>query len=113
MEQNGVETEISVIIPVYNVADYLDVCMESIVAQTYTDMEILLINDGSTDSSADRCREWQQKDERIRFVDKANEGVAATRNLGVQLTKGKYIAFVDPDDWLERDYMEKLHSRLE
>ena len=107
------EPMISVILPVYNVGEYLDVCMDSLERQTFSDMEILLINDGSTDDSADRCRSWAQKDDRIRFIDKENEGVAATRNLGVQEARGKYLAFVDPDDWLDPTYMEKLCARLE
>ena len=75
---------ISVIIPVYNVGAYLDICLENIERQTFLDMEILLINDGSTDDSADRCRRWAENDSRIRFIDKQNEGVAASRNLGVR-----------------------------
>ena len=107
------EPMISVILPVYNVGEYLDVCMDSLEGQTFSDMEILLINDGSTDDSAERCRSWAQKDDRIRFIDKENEGVAATRNLGVREARGKYLAFVDPDDWLDPTYMEKLCTRLE
>lgn len=105
--------EISVILPVYNVEDYVDVCMESLVRQTYGNMEILLINDGSTDASAEKCAAWRDRDPRVVFIDKKNEGVAATRNLGVQMARGKYLAFVDPDDWLDLSYMEKLHTRLE
>ena len=105
--------EISVILPVYNVGEYLEPCMESLEAQTFPDMEILLINDGSTDDSPERCRRWAERDRRVRFIDKENEGVAATRNLGVRLARGTYLAFVDPDDWLDPTYMEKLHHRLE
>ena len=104
---------VSLILPVYNVADYLDRCMESVVSQTYRNLEILLINDGSTDSSAEKCREWERKDPRIVFIDKENEGVAKTRNLGVDLAKGEVLGFVDPDDWLEPDYVEKLLSRMQ
>ena len=107
------EPEISVIIPVYNIGEYLDICMETIRDQSFPDMEILLINDGSTDDSAQRCREWARRDLRIRFTDKKNEGVAVSRNLGVSMARGKYIAFVDPDDWLDLTYMEKLHDALE
>ena len=105
--------EVSVILPVYNVGEYLDICMESLERQTFRDFEALLINDGSTDDSAVRCRVWAEKDGRIRFIDKKNEGVSATRNLGVRLARGKYLAFVDPDDWLEPAYLEKLRDRLE
>ena len=105
--------EISVIVPVYNVGACLDECMETLTQQTFGDMEILLLNDGSTDDSPERCRAWAQRDERIRLIDKPNEGVAATRNRGVLEARGKYIAFVDPDDWLDLTYMEKLYRRLE
>ena len=105
--------EVSVILPVYNVGEYLDVCMESLKRQTFRDYEALLINDGSTDDSADRCRAWAEKDGRVRFIDKENEGVSETRNLGVRLARGKYLAFVDPDDWLDPAYLEKLHDCLE
>ena len=99
---------ISVIIPVYNVENYIDQCLESEVSQTYDDLEILLINDGSADDSASFCREWAKKDKRIIFIDKKNEGVSASRNMGIDLAKGEYIAFVDPDDWLDQRYFEKL-----
>ncbi len=99
---------ISVILPVYNVGEYLEQCMESLAKQTCSDFEALLINDGSTDDSLARCEAWARRDARVRVVDKANEGVAATRNLGVRLARGEYIAFVDPDDWVEETYLEKL-----
>ncbi len=105
--------EISVIIPVYNIGEYLNVCMETVRDQTFPDMEILLINDGSTDDSPQLCRYWARRDLRIRYIDKKNEGVAASRNLGVSQARGKHIAFVDPDDWLDLTYMEKLHDALE
>ena len=105
--------EISVILPVYNIGAYLEPCMKSLQAQTFSDFEMLLINDGSTDDSAVRCRRWAERDGRVRFIDKENEGVAAARNLGVRLARGKYIAFVDPDDWLDPAYLEKLRAPLE
>ena len=113
MENEELCPEVSVILPVYNVGEYLDLCLESLEGQSFQNFEILLINDGSTDDSGDRCRRWAQKDSRIRYIEKENEGVAPTRNLGVRLAKGKYLAFVDPDDWVETDYLEKLYSRLE
>ena len=109
MEEKKVP-EISVIIPVYNVEDYIDTCMESLAAQTYTDFEVLLINDGSTDHSADHCRKWAEKDSRIRFIDKVNEGVSASRNLGIDEARGTYLSFIDPDDWVDSQYFEKLHE---
>ena len=111
MEHNA--PAVSVILPVYNVGAYLDICMESLLGQTFADFEALLIDDGSTDDSAARCRAWVEKDGRVRFVHKQNEGVAATRNLGVQLARGEYLAFVDPDDWLDSRYLEKLFNQLE
>ena len=113
MTHRGQQPEISVILPVYNVGAYLDLCMESLEEQTFPDMEILLINDGSTDDSSERCRSWAQRDSRVRYFEKENEGVAAARNLGAREARGKYLAFVDPDDWLAPTYLEKLHDRLE
>ena len=104
---------ISVIIPVYNVGSYLDACMQSVLSQTFPDFEILLINDGSTDGSAARCREWALKDGRIRLIEKENEGVSASRNLGIDLARGAFLAFLDPDDWIDSCYLEKLYAAAE
>ena len=103
---------VSVIMPVYNIGPYLDACMESLLAQTFTDFEALLINDGSTDDSPVRCRAWAARDERIRVIDQENAGVAAARNRGLKEAAGEYIAFVDPDDWLDAAYLEKLYRAL-
>ena len=81
---------ISVIIPVYNVEEYIDICLETVVNQTFQNLEILLINDGSTDGSSARCHAWAEKDSRIRVIDKENEGVAASRNRGIELASGEY-----------------------
>ena len=113
MKKEACSPKISVIIPVFNVGEFLDACMESLEQQTFKDFEILLINDGSTDNSGELCHIWAEKDSRIRCVDKDNEGVAVTRNLGVRLARGVYLAFVDPDDWLDPTYLEKLYVRLE
>ena len=104
---------ISVVMPVYNVANYLVQCMESLCAQTFGDFEVLLIDDGSTDGSGERCEEWAARDARFQCVRKANGGVSSCRNLGIQLARGKYLAFVDPDDWLDERYFEKLHAAAE
>ena len=104
---------VTLILPVYNVADYIDQCMETVTAQTYPDLEILLINDGSTDDSLRVLRKWEDADKRVRVIDKKNEGVAATRNLGVHEAKGTVIGFVDPDDWLDLSYVEKLLSKMQ
>ena len=103
---------ISVVIPVYNVGAYLDTCLESVLAQTFSSFEVLLINDGSTDDSSVRCRSWAKKDSRIRLIEKENEGVSASRNLGIDLAQGVYLAFLDPDDWIEKDYLEKLCAAI-
>lgn len=113
MAENRPIPEVSVIIPVYNIGEYLDLCMKSLEQQTFRDFEILLINDGSMDDSDERCRVWAEKDSRIRYINKENEGVAASRNLGVRMAKGKYLAFIDPDDWVDPSYLEKLYSCLE
>jgi len=100
--------EISVILPVYNVEEYMDQCLRSVTGQSMGRIEILLINDGSTDGSLAKCLEWERRDPRITVLDRANGGVASARNLGIEMARGEYLAFVDPDDWLEETYLEKL-----
>jgi glycosyltransferase involved in cell wall biosynthesis len=107
------EPEITVILPVYNVADYMDQCLATVTEQTLRQIEILLIDDGSTDKSLEKCWEWTWKDTRITVFHRENDGVASARNFGVLMARGKYIAFVDPDDWLEKDYLEKLWKAAE
>ena len=92
---------ISVIVPVYNVEKYLSECIESLIGQTYSDLEIILINDGSTDKSGDICDMYSRKDKRIHVIHKENGGNTSARKEGVKHSKGEYIAFVDADDWLE------------
>ncbi|MHB8064380.1 MAG: glycosyltransferase [Ruminiclostridium sp.] len=104
---------ISVVIPIYNVRDYLDRCIESVVNQTFQDLEIILINDGSTDGSDEKCLEWAKKDERIIYVSKKNEGLGPTRNLGIKRAKYDYIAFVDSDDWWDYTMLEKMYAKVE
>jgi len=103
---------VSIIVPVYNVENYMDECIISLVNQTYKNIEILLINDGSTDNSWEKCQEWHDKDERIRIFTKDNEGLGPTRNFGVKNAKGKWIAFADSDDWVEKNYIEKLYEAV-
>lgn len=112
-EKTKADPAVSVIVPVYNVEGYIDVCMESIVSQTLRDFEVLLINDGSDDGSPEKCRAWAARDPRIRLFDRENGGVAKARNFGVSEARGKYLAFVDPDDWLDPRYLELLYERLE
>lgn len=103
---------ISVIVPVYNTEKYLDACVESIVKQTYENIEILLLDDGSTDSSKEKCDSWAARDSRIRVIHKQNEGLAETRNRGLQEAKGKYIAWVDSDDYVSEKYLSALYEQL-
>ena len=104
-------TKISVIIPVYNVENYLKECLDSITNQTLKDMEIICIDDGSTDNSPDILKEYSKKDKRIKIITKENGGQATARNLGIKESQGEYIAFVDSDDFIEPTMMEKLYTK--
>ena len=106
------KTLISIIVPIYNVENYLRQCLDSIMNQTYQNFECLLINDGSPDNSADICREYVSKDSRFRYFEKENGGVSSARNLGIEHSKGEYITFIDSDDWVESDYVEILYDEL-
>lgn len=100
---------ISIIVPVYNVEKYIKRCVKSIMEQTYSNIEIILINDGSTDRSCEICHELEKEDERIRLIIKEkNEGVSSARNAGLKAAKGEYIAFIDSDDYVSKDYIEVL-----
>ncbi|MDE7432303.1 MAG: glycosyltransferase [Lachnospiraceae bacterium] len=99
---------ISVIVPVYNVEDYLEKCIESIIGQTYTDIEVILVNDGSTDGSGDICDKYSHMDKRIYVIHKENGGNTSARKEGIQHCHGDYIAFVDADDWLEPDMFQQM-----
>lgn len=105
-------SKVSVIVPIYNSESYLDECIVSILNQTYTDLEVILINDGSTDSSLDICKYYKSNDSRIVIIDKKNEGVASARNAGLNLATGKYVAFVDSDDVILNNLYEKLVGML-
>lgn len=99
--------KISVIVPVYNSEQYLEKCIESILSQTYSNFELLLINDGSTDGSGELCRRYET-DGRVKFYDRQNEGVSRTRNFGIKEATGKYLLFVDSDDYIESDMLMHL-----
>lgn len=99
---------ISVIIPVFNAESYLNRCLDTVLAQTYQELEILLINDGSTDHSGEICDEYASKDKRVKIIHKINSGVSATRNVGLANATGEYILFVDSDDYLEPGMVESL-----
>ena len=103
---------ISVIIPVYNVEQYLNRCVDSVINQTYKNLEIILIDDGSTDNSGKICDEYALKDNRIKIVHKQNAGVSSARNEGLKIAKGDYVGFVDSDDYIEKDMYEVLHNSL-
>lgn len=103
---------ISVIVPVYNVEDYLCKCLDSIVTQSYSMLEIILINDGSLDRSKDICEEYVAKDARIKLVSTRNQGVSAARNLGLSLAHGKYVTFVDGDDTIDRCYVSIMYAEI-
>lgn len=103
---------ISIVVPIYNVEKYLEQCLDSIVNQTYTNLEIILLNDGSKDSSGDICNRYAEKDSRVSVVHKDNEGVSKTRNKGIELSHGDYVMFVDSDDWLDLDMCEQLMNAI-
>ncbi|MGN0018457.1 MAG: glycosyltransferase [Candidatus Gastranaerophilaceae bacterium] len=102
--------KVSIIIPVYNVEQYLERCLETVINQTLKDIEIILVNDGSTDNSVDICNRYAQKDSRIKVVTRKNGGLSAARNTGLEHVSGEYIGFLDSDDWVDKDFYEKLYN---
>ena len=104
--------KITVIVPVYNVENYLNKCLDSLINQTYKNLEIIVINDGSTDNSGEICQEYAQKDNRITYVEQENGGLSDARNAGLERMTGSYVTFVDSDDWVEPNYVEVLHNKL-
>lgn len=104
---------ISVIVPVYNVAEYLDECLESIVNQTYRQLEILVVDDGSTDGSGDMCDRWAERDDRIRVIHQPNGGLSAARNTALDIMSGKYVAMVDSDDVIHTEFAATLLQAIE
>ena len=104
--------KITVIVPVYNVENYLNKCLDSLINQTYKNLEIIVINDGSTDNSGKICQEYAQKDNRIIYIEKENGGQSEARNMGLDRMTGSYVTFVDSDDWVEPDYVEVLYNKL-
>ncbi len=103
---------ISVVVPIYNVEEYVSDCIESILKQTYANIEIILVNDGSTDNSGNIADHYQKNDNRIKVIHKINEGLSVARNIGIDVASGKYITFIDSDDWVERDYIKTLYELL-
>lgn len=105
--------KVSFIVPVYNVEVYLEKCIQSILSQTYRDLELILVNDGSPDNSQEIINKYSRKDNRIIAIEKNNEGVSIARNVGLSKATGEYIIFVDSDDYIEKDYTEYMVSMLE
>lgn len=103
---------VSIIVPVYNVERYLDRCLKSLVNQTYLNIEIILVNDGSPDMCPKICEEWAQRDHRIKVIHKKNGGLSDARNKGVDVAKGIYICFVDSDDYVAQTYVETLYKLI-
>ena len=105
--------KISVIVPVYNVEKYLHECVDSILTQTFTDFELILVDDGSPDNCPVICDEYASKDKRIKVIHKENGGGAQSRNVGLDCSRGAYIGFVDSDDHILPDMYEKMFCRIE
>lgn len=103
---------ISIIVPIYNVEYYLPKCIDSILAQSYGYLEIILVNDGSTDNCGKICEEYSRKDARIKVIHQKNKGVSAARNIGLSQARGAYIGFIDPDDWISPDMYQCLYAEL-
>ena len=104
--------KITVIVPVYNVENYLNKCLDSIITQTYKNIEIIVVNDGSTDASGEICKEFAEIDHRIIYIEQENAGLSAVRNTGLEIMSGDYVTFVDSDDWIEQDYLETLYKKI-
>ena len=107
------KTILSIIVPVYNVENYLPKCIESILAQTFRDFELILVDDGSPDCCPAICDEYAAKDSRIAVIHQQNTGVSVARNAGLDRARGKYIGFVDPDDWIAPEMYEEMIAYIE
>lgn len=107
------EPLISVIVPIYNVEKYLDQCIESIVNQTYRNLEIILVDDGSPDNCPEKCEQWAQKDSRIKIIHKENAGLGFARNSGLDIAQGKYVVFIDSDDFVDIRMIEMLYQQID
>ncbi|MEG2895606.1 MAG: glycosyltransferase [Niameybacter sp.] len=104
---------VSIVVPIYNVQTYLPRCLESLLAQTLEDIEIILINDGSKDESLAVCEHYAKQDKRIKVIDQVNQGVSVARNTGLLHARGRYIGFVDPDDWIEPNMYEVMTAQIQ
>ena len=101
---------VSIIVPIYNVEQYISRCIESILAQTYRDFELILVDDGSPDNCGKICDEYAKQDSRVHVIHQENKGVSAARNAGISLAKGEYIMLVDSDDFITENMLEKMHD---
>ena len=106
------DESVSVIVPVYKVEQYLDRCLKSLVDQSYSNIEIILVDDGSPDKCYQICEKWAQRDNRIKVIHKANGGLSDARNKGLELAKGEYVCFVDSDDYVAKKYIEILYNLM-
>ena len=102
--------KVSIIVPVFNVEQFLGKCLDSLVNQTLKDIEIICVNDGSTDNSLEILNNYAKQDLRIKIINKKNSGLSTARNTGMKIAQGKYIGFVDSDDWVDLDFYEKLYN---
>lgn len=107
-----VEIKVSITVPVYNVKDYLPKCLDSLIAQTLRDIEIILVDDGSTDGSGSICDEYAQRDNRVRVIHKENGGLASARQVGLEHARGTYLIACDSDDWVEANMYERLYTQI-
>ena len=112
-EEDKTHILVSIIVPVYNTEKYLKKCLDSLVNQTYKDFEIIVVNDGSTDKSSNIISKYQKKYKNIILIDKENEGLSMARNRGVQKSSGKYIIFVDSDDYVSNKLLEEVDKKID
>lgn len=103
-------TKVSVIIPIYNVEKYLNECIESILQQTLSDLELILINDGSSDNSSKICEDYVKKDKRIKYISQENQGVSRARNEGLKIATGEYVFVMDSDDTIEKNFLDNAYK---
>lgn len=104
--------KISIIVPVYNVEQYLENCINSVLNQSFRNFQLILVDDGSKDSSGEICDRFVQKDSRVKVIHKSNAGVSAARNAGIDIATGQFICFIDSDDWIESEYLQKIVDEI-
>ena len=112
MINNRPAVKLSIVVPIYNAKPYIKRCIDSILKQTYTDFELILVDDGSTDGSENICDAYEQADDRVHVIHKKNGGLVSARNVGIKFATGTYISFVDSDDWIDEKFCEEILSRM-